>query len=128
VDYVKLKDLIVPEFQQALQALMNADNSIKASYAIIKTFRIINDLQSDYETLRTGLIQKYGKRGEDGKALMNEGRTQYLIENKKEFDSEFKSLLELEVEILKIPLSAVENTRLTPAMLMILQPIINNEK
>jgi hypothetical protein len=85
---------------EVLSKLINMNLNIKASYMIARNISIIENEVSIYNSEREKLINKYGKKDEDGKLKLNENNTIQLEEDYLEdWNKDIKELLELEVDV-----------------------------
>jgi hypothetical protein len=120
---VKLSALLRPEFQVSLLALMNNDAlAVETSYALLLAVSAIEEHQRHHEALRQRLLERYGKKGEDGRILTNEDRTEFLLEDRAGFDKDYEALLALEVEVKQLPLTSVKDAKLSAIKL---GPLLN---
>lgn len=125
---VKMQLIVSPAFRQGLSLLMGGNTNIKAAYQILKVNEEVEKLYAHYEELRRSLVEKHGKRGEDNKLLMSEDGSKYLLKDEGLFDTDFKQLLDLDVEVSKIPLTSIAEVRLPPSLLAVMiKTIINPE-
>lgn len=127
-DVVRMGDITSPEFQQALSMLMGQPLSISASVALLKAHDAVSVQQKLYEDVRQRLVIKHGDLDAEGKVKLNEEKTKYLLKDPAGFDREFKELLNLAIELPKIPLSYVADCKLSAALLSsLLKTVLNPE-
>lgn len=97
--------------------------SFKGSLAF-KIARLARELNKEMETFNTErqkLLQKYCVKDENGEIKANEDGTVQIEQNKiNEFNEEFSSLLETEVEINadKLPVDSLDNFDITPQQMI----------
>lgn len=85
---------------EVLSKLINMNLNIRASYMIARNISIIEKEISIYNSEREKLINKYGKKDEDGKLKLNENNTIQLEEDcLEDWNKDIKELLELEVDV-----------------------------
>lgn len=105
-------------FRIGLEALMHCgDFSVKASLKVYELQDEISKLWNDYEKLRMKLITTHCKKDGEGKPVLNDMKTSYVLDNQELFDKKFTELLEFEVEVPTIPLSLVSEVKLPPKIL-----------
>jgi hypothetical protein len=96
---------------------------VKTSYAIAKMVGKIDDQFKVIESVRTGLIKKYGTKDEKGNLQVNQDTEAW-----QKFLIEFNELMEQDVEIVtekvKIPSDKLE---IEPTIMMALMPFVEVE-
>ena len=112
---IKLNDVV-----NATDAFNNImQQSIKGSSAF-KVARLARELDKEMETFnseRQKIIQKYGKKDENGQLILNDNnQVSFDPEDIDTINNELNSLLETELEINadKIPATALEEFKITP--------------
>lgn len=118
VTKVKISKFVLPEFQLALAELMNSNSlPVGTSWELLQLCDRVIAYQKQYEGLRLRLVAKYGKKDDTGKLQTNTSKTEFLLDDKDSFSREYADLMNLEVEIKRIPLSAVKDIKLSAAKL-----------
>lgn len=124
----RMGDVTSPEFQEAMAALMNQALTVKASIALLKTHDAVAAAQKTYEDVRQRLVIKHGELTDEGKVKLSEDGSKYVLKDPAAFDNEYKELLSQPVEIPRIPVSYIEDCKLSPAMLStLLKTVLNPE-
>lgn len=70
---------------------------IKLAYAISVNVSAVEGAIKAFNNQRTNLIEKYAKKGEDGKPISDNGN--YIIENTKEWNESINELLDAESDV-----------------------------
>lgn len=70
---------------------------IKLAYAISVNVSAVEGAVKAFNNQRTNLIEKYAKKGEDGKPISDNGN--YIIENTKEWNESINELLDAESDV-----------------------------
>lgn len=70
---------------------------IKLAYAISVNVSAVEGAIKAFNNQRTNLIEKYAKKGEDGKPISDDGK--YIIENTKEWNESINELLDAESDV-----------------------------
>jgi len=112
---IKLNDVVnsTETFNKIMQ------QSFKGSLAF-KIARLARELDTEMKTFneeRQKIIQKYGKKDENGELIIDEnGNISFDKTNLNEINQEFNSLLETELEINadKLPMDSMDNFEITP--------------
>jgi len=98
---------------------------IKASYAIAKNMKKIEDELEIYYKERDRLIDKYAEKDENGNVKIDE--TGFIVFRDKEgWDREIKELLAIEndIKIHKFPIDVLEGYNMSPVELMLIEYMI----
>lgn len=98
---------------------------IKASYAIAKNMKKIEDELEIYYKEREKLIDKYAEKDENGNVKIDE--TGFIVfRDKESWDREIKELLAIEndIKIHKFPIDVLEGYNMSPAELMLIEYMI----
>lgn len=110
---------------QQLKVLAQRDLPIKASYAIAKNMRKIEEELRPYEEERQRLLEKHGKKDKEGELIVDEvGQVDF--KDKKAWDKDINELLDIEVEIdfHKFNIEHLEGREISPAELIALEHMI----
>lgn len=119
---VKLGLLIDNNFVFAFNTILGKEHSPSLSYKLLTIHEAISVHQKRYESMRKELISKHGKKDADGNVLMNEDKSQFIMEDKEGFDRDWQDLLGVDVVVPSLPLSLIgENINISPALL---QPLV----
>lgn len=85
-------------------SLLTKDLPAKTAYKLMKLVRVLNNEVETFEKIKTSLIEKFGKKKEDGTLDIDDKGT-IALEDSDGFYSEFNTLIESEVEINDISIS-----------------------
>lgn len=104
----------------SLKILMNCKLPAKASYRLVLFTKEVESVLSSFNETRTNLLEKYGKRKEDGT---------YDIKDSKKFQKEMTEVLEEEVDIKnpEITIDMIERVEIEPSVLSNLYFIIKDD-
>lgn len=108
-----------------LREISKKELPIKASYAIAKNMKKIEDELEIYYKEREKLIDKYAEKDENGKIKIDE--TGFIVFRDTEgWDKEIKELLAIEndIKIHKFPIDVLEGYNMSPAELMLIEYMI----
>jgi len=100
---------------------------VKASYAIAKNIAKLDSELKTYNSEREKLIEKYSQKDDNGKTVIGENNQVKLQEEHLEnWKKDIKELLAIEndIEIHKFNIDALEDFRMTPAELMLIDYMI----
>jgi len=129
---LKIKCGIILNAVQVINEL--AEKPMKISLAA-KLLRLGDDLQKESEFIdkqRRTIIEKYGKRDENGELIISEGNITFEGENVNKVQEEFKDLSELEFEITDRNITQKDlednNIELTLSQLAILENFYHKEE
>lgn len=88
--------------------------------------KAINNEISEFNAEREKLIIKYANKDENGQVITNNGSAKISDENLKIFQNEINELISVEIEIPTnmIPLSWLEEIRLTPQEMIAIEPFV----
>lgn len=125
---VKLGSLLEPNFQQGFQLLKTKELPMKVSFLLLQLSQQVKKHHENYDNLRGALLEKYGQKDAEGKLVMNESKTAYVLANEESFNNDYKDLLNVDVEIQKIPMSYLEKVTIPPVLLQsLVNTVINPE-
>ena len=112
------------EFVKAFSQLMNSPSPIPTAYALLILNAEVKKHMTDFDALRLKLISKYGEADAEGNIIVvksEDGKLgNYKMRDSDGFIKEYNELVNLEVPVSRIPLSAVEHIQLPPTQLSIL--------
>jgi len=122
---MKLSNRELISNMQQLKVLAQRDLPIKVSYAIAKNMRIIEDELKVYEEERQRLLEKHGKKDNEGE-LITDKQGQVNFKDKKAWDKDIKELLDIEVEIKfhKFNIKHLEGREISPGELIAMEHMI----
>lgn len=129
---MKVKCSIILNAVQIINEL--AEKPMKISLAA-KLLRLSDDLQKESDFIdkqRRTIIEKYGKKDENGQLIIEEGSVNFEGENVNKAQEEFKDLSELELEITDRNITQKDlednNIELTLGQLAILENFYHKEE
>lgn len=107
---------------EALNKIIAVPLSVKVSYYLSKTIKVINEELTHLEETRIKLVEKYGQKDE-------KGETSVTKENFPKFVEEFKQLLseEVEINIKPIKLSEVLDVKLSALDILALGTLLEDD-
>lgn len=122
---MKLSNRELLSNMQQLKVLAQRDLPIKVSYAIAKNMRKIEDELKPYEEERQRLLEKHGKKDNEGELITNK-QGQVDFKNKKAWDKDISELLDIEVDITfhKFNIKHLEGREISPGELIALEHMI----
>jgi hypothetical protein len=121
---MKFSELVRPEFQAALQELIELPLPILTAYKLHGATERVTAELSKFQQLHAKLIYAHGVLGEDGKVRTNEDGSEYLVKNRELFEADFNELLAIDVDIPRIPLEDLKDCKLSTKSLALLKPLI----
>ena len=111
---MKLYELV--ESNESLKKLSTAEGlSFKTAFSIAKDIKEIDEVLQVYENKRRELINKYGKKDENGELIIKDNNIE--LTDHTAFVSEFNALTmeNVDIEVKKIAIDDLENvTNMTP--------------
>lgn len=110
-----------------LREISKKELPIKASYAIAKNLKKIEDELEIYYKEREKLIDKYAEKDENGKIKVDNNGF-IIFKDKEGWDKEIKELLAIEndIKIRKFPIDVLEGYNMSPAELMLIEYMIED--
>ena len=112
------------DFINVFNQLLQESMPMATAYQLLIIQDELKTHHANFDTLRQQLIARYGETDAAGALMLNEGRTQYKLRDVSEFNREFVELMNLQVPVSKIPLSHLDNLKLSPANLRLLMDSI----
>lgn len=108
-----------------LREISKRELPIKASYAIAKNLKKIEDELEIYYKEREKLIDKYAEKDENGKIKVDNNGF-IIFKDKEGWDKEIKELLAIEndIKIHTFPIDVLEGYNMSPAELMLIEYMI----
>lgn len=113
-----------------IQKLINSPTplSAKISYQIIRIAREVESEYNLFQKSRTELIEKYAKKDENQKPILENDRYQIVPDEQEDFTKEYNEIMgssiELNVEPLALTDKTMEELKLTPLEWMKLEPFV----
>lgn len=107
---MKLKMAQVVNAYNWATAMRDKSISYTAAFLIASNLSNIEKEIKSFETQKMAMLEKYGKKGPEGKLVINDDKTVEL-EDKESFTDEFEKLLECEVNVTinKIPMEEMKD-------------------
>ena len=125
---IKLSNKRILNGVDVLSALTNKQLPVKVSYAIAKNVTKIEAELKTYNSEREKLLEKYSKKGEDGKSITENGNIIIQEDKIQEWDKDIADLLviENEIDIHKFSINEFNNKDydISPAELMTIDYMI----
>lgn len=113
-----------------IQKLINSPTplSAKISYQIIRIAREVESEYNLFQKSRTELIEKYAKKDENQKPILENDRYQIVPDEQEDFTKEYNEIMDSSIELNVEPLAlndkVMEELRLTPLEWMKLEPFV----
>ena len=113
-----------------IQKLINSPTplSAKISYQIMRLAREVESEYNLFQKSRTELIEKYAKKDENQKPILENDRYQFVPDEQEDFTKEYNEIMcssiELNVEPLALTDKTMEELKLTPLEWMKLEPFV----
>ena len=98
----------------------------KQSFVISRMLKALNNETEIFNKTREEMLKKYAAIDEEGKMIINDGNVKIREGEMINFQKEINELLHtnLEININKIPLDWLENLKLTPQEMLVLEPFL----
>ena len=127
---IKLSNAVLVNSQQSLSTLSQQSLPIKISYLISKNIVKISDELKIYNEERQKLINKYGKKDENDKLIVDKNNQVTFGENTASWNKDFSELLSIEneVDIKTFSIDKLDNVTLSPNELMQISYMIEEPK
>jgi len=111
---------------EGLEEIIKIDLPVKPAYWLARYLTKIGEEAKAFDNVRVKLIDKYGKKDEKGKPIVNKKTSNYEIEDTESFAKEFGELAEQEFEIdfKPIKLADLGDIKIKPIILARLSKII----
>lgn len=121
---MKIKQLV--QITQVLERFVNKKLSIKLSYKIMKFLKATEADMTFYKEKLTKIIEEYGERAEDGSIKMIDNNFKIKENEIENFNKAYFELEEIEIELpnIKFNLNELEEIKISPAELYILDNLI----
>lgn len=121
---MKIKQLV--QIIQVLEKFVNEKLSIKFSYKIMKFLKATEADMTFYKEKLTKIIEEYGERAEDGSIKMIDNNFKIKENEIENFNKAYFELEEIEIELpnIKFNLNELEEIKISPAELYILDNLI----
>lgn len=105
---MKLSVIVSPRFSETLGKLAQAEIPVATAYRLKAVIALVAEEQKKFEDMRKSLIDKHAAKNKKGEIIKNEdGGYSVADKNKDEFFKEIQELLDVEVEVPKVKVSAL---------------------
>ena len=108
---------------------LNTRFPMRTAFSIAKLYDQYLKAEKVFDSMRTALITKYADKYDKGNPKLLQGRYTFSNDNGKEFEREWRELLDCETDIkgqvLQVKTSEVPADLLCPADILALQPFID---
>lgn len=123
---MKLGRLTDDRFHVALQKLASQQLPLKAAFRLKGIIAKVQEEFKKYDEVRQAALEKYGKKGEDGKLVANEvGQVQFEPNDLNEFVTELDNLCNTDLDIQTVKLSELgEKVEMSAEEIMLLAEIV----
>jgi len=115
---IKLSEILASK--EALSKILDQELPIKTSFKLTKLVKFLDPELKNIEDHRIKLIKKYGEETEEGEVAVKG------IDNIRQFNTEFSSLLdeEIEIDFEPIPIDSLEKVVLNAADVMRIEKFV----
>ena len=111
---MKIAQIVNPDFHIVLQKLATKELPAKTAFKLRSIIKLVNDEFKKHEEIRGEVLQKYGKKDENGNLITNEtNNVQFNEEDIAEFIKEIDYLMKKEVNVPTIKLSELSEVSLS---------------
>ena len=102
----------------------------KQSFMISRVLRALNSETESFNNTREEILKRYAELDEAGEMIVHEGNVKIRENEMAAFQEEINELLyaNLELNIKPIPLEWLDNLKLTPQEMLILEPFVQFEE
>lgn len=123
---MKLKEIVNQEFNMAIQAVMACPISAKASFNLGKVYRTAQEQQKHFNEAREAALKKFASLRDDGSIIADEqGIVEFKDDEAKQACvKELEELLDQDIEMPTISISALGDAKVEPRVLMALEKVI----
>lgn len=123
---LKLEDVLDPQFNAALIAILDKELKAKTAYRLSKIFKKVQEERKNFEEFRQEMLKKHAVLKEDGELdLEEDGTVKFESDEKKqEFFDEINNLKEEEEVELTVVEVAQINVDLSPKVMIHLDKIL----
>ena len=124
---VSIYDIIAanPIFTKILQHEFTG----KQSFMISRVLRALNTETKSFNKIREEVLKKYAETDDVGEMIISEGNVKIRNGEMEAFQKEINELLyaELDVDVKPIPVDWLDDVKLTPQEMIVLEPFISME-
>lgn len=101
----------------------------KQSFMISRVLRALNTETESFNKTREEVLRKYAETDEAGEIIVSDGNVKIRDGEMESFQSEINELLyaELDVDVKPIPVDWLDDVKLTPQEMIVLEPFISME-
>lgn len=101
----------------------------KQSFMISRVLRALNTETESFNKTREEVLKKYAETDEDGEIIVSDGNVKIRDGEMESFQNEINELLyaELDVDVKPIPVDWLDDVKLTPQEMIVLEPFISME-
>lgn len=101
----------------------------KQSFMISRVLRALNTETESFNKTREEVLKKYAETDEDGEIIISDGNVKIRDGEMESFQNEINELLyaELDVDVKPIPVDWLDDVKLTPQEMIVLEPFISME-
>lgn len=101
----------------------------KQSFMISRVLRALNTETESFNKTREEVLRKYAETDEDGEIIVSDGNVKIRDGEMESFQNEINELLyaELDVDVKPIPVDWLDDVKLTPQEMIVLEPFISME-
>ena len=121
---MKIKDLIDDKFINSLEILAKSTVSIETAYKILDIKDKVISGTDKFLTLRKTLIERFGKKDDQGAMMVDREKAEYVIDDQEGFNKSYDELLSLDIEIPSISKADLKEVRISADQLRPLRVII----
>ena len=124
---VSIYDIIAanPIFTKILQHEFTG----KQSFMISRVLRALNTETKSFNKIREEVLKKYAETDDVGEMIISEGNVKIRNGEMEAFQKEINELLyaELDVDVKPIPVDWLDDVKLTPQEMIVLEPFVSME-
>lgn len=123
---IKVGQLILPEFNNAFNKLLEAQVPAKMAFKLKGISKILDDEKAKFEFARLALVKKYAERDEKGEIKTNAEGVYKVDESKmNEFLNEFNDLVKIDIDVPRINFEDLgDKVSLTAKELILLEGLV----
>lgn len=101
----------------------------KQSFMISRVLRALNTETKSFNKIREEVLKKYAETDDVGEMIVSEGNVKIRDGEMETFQKEINELLyaELDIDVKPIPVDWLDDVKLTPQEMLILEPFISME-
>lgn len=101
----------------------------KQSFMISRVLRALNTETKSFNKIREEVLKKYAETDDAGEMIVSEGNVKIRDGEMEAFQKEINELLyaELDIDVKPIPVDWLDDVKLTPQEMIILEPFVSME-